>query len=401
MLELQPSTSVDRKLLYQETLINSTDRITKVSDNSVFAGTAAGVSKVTGKAEKDIVLALSQLFPNDSYGPYLDQCALNFGVSPRMAAQGSSTYVRVTATPGTNYVSSVNQCISSSGVVFEFESNFTIPSFGFTYQKIRSIDIGSKTNVDPLTINQIQPAPSGHIGVINEYKADGGLDLETDDLFRVRIKKGANILATGTLAMLEQVFININPKVLKIQHHGVDINGKVIISIITQNGMDLNTTELNQLITNSAGYFGLTEYKPYGTNFYGITLQNIVYQPIDISFRVQLDNTVNPDQVRINIQTAFSKYLDFRNFISYKDVVQWDNLLQIVKSTQGVVYVPDQYFYPRIDVPVDEFKLPRVRGFLMLDLTGTIISNFSGTLSPVFYPNVADFNFQQTVLNLI
>jgi hypothetical protein len=398
MLNLRPSTSSERKLLLEETFINSTDQISKVSPNSVFSGASAGIAKVIGKAEKDIILALSQLFPDDSYGQYLDQVALNLGIASRLSAQGSSTYVRVVGTPGTNYTAGTNQCQSTDGIIFDFESNFTIPTFGYTYQKVDSDSTGLSSNVSPLTITVMSPAPSGHIGVINEYSATGGLDQETDDLFRARIKQGSNVLARGTLSMLEQVFISINPKVLKIFHHGIDNNGKVIISIVTQNGVALTTGELNTLLSSSSDYFGLTEYKPYGTTSYGIILQNIVFQPIDVSFRVQLDSTVNPDQVRINIQTAFSKYLDFRNFVSYKDVVEWDNLLEIVKSTEGVTYVPDQYFYPRVDVAVDDFQLPRIRGFLMLNLDGTIISNFSGTLNPVYYPNVADFAYQSSVL---
>lgn len=398
MLDLKPSSSIERKLLFEETLLNLTDRISKISDNSVFAGTSGGVSKLAGKAEKDIIIALSQLFPDDAYGQNLDQVAQNFGVSGRLQTQGSSTYVRVVATPGTLYTASLNQPMSSTGIVFEFEQDFTIPDIGYTYQKIRSIDLGSQTNVDPLSISKISPTPSGHIGIINEYKATGGIDTESDQLFRIRIKQGSNILARGTLAMLEQVFIKINPKVLKLFHNGIDNNGNVILSIVTQNGMDLTTTELNQLLTQGTTYFNLTEYKPYGSSFYGIVLENIVYQPIDISFRVDLDQTINPDTTRINIQTAFSKYLDFRFFEPYKDVVEWDRLLNLVQSTKGVRYCPDQYFYPRIDIPVDVFKLPRIRGFLMLNLDGSIISNFSGTLSPVFYPNIADFSYVANVL---
>jgi len=400
-LDIRPSTSLERSLLFLETLLNTTDKISKVSDNSVVSGVAGGVAKVAGKAEKDIILSISRLFPDNASGSQLDQVALDHGISPRQLALGSSTYVRVTATPGTSYVSSIHKLVSSNGQNFEFEEDFIVPDFGFIYQKIRSLDIGLKTKVDALTISRLTTSPNGHINVINEAPAEGGRDIESDEEFRRRIKEGPNILARGTLSMLEQLFISLNSKVLRLYHHGNDNNGRVILSIATVNGVNLTQPELDSLLESSTKYFTLTEFRPFGSSFDGVILQNIEYQPLDISFRVELEGGVDPDEIRRNIQVIISKYLDPRQFNPSKDLVEWDNLLEIVKNTKGVKYCPDQYFYPRIDIPVNTFMLPRLRGFLMLDLAGSVISNFSGTLSPVYYPNVADFSYAQTVLRLM
>lgn len=400
-LDIRPSTSLERQLLFLETLLNSTDKVTKVSENSVLSGIAGGVAKVSGKSEKDIVLSISRLFPDNASGAQLDQVALDHGIAPRQLGIGSTTYVRVTGTPGTPYISSIHQLQSSSGQVFEFENDFTIPTFGFTYQKIRSLDVGLKTKVDALTISRLTSYPNGHTSVINEYLVEGGRDLESDELFRRRIKEGPNVLAQETLAKLEQLFLYQNSKVLRVYHHGSDNNGRIVLGIATVNGEDLTSPELSNLLSSSSKYLALTEYRPFGTTYEGIVLENILYQPIDISFRVELSSGVDPDEVRRNIQIIISKYLDPRQFDPSKDLVEWDNLLEIVKSTKGVKYVPDQFFYPRIDIPVNTFMFPRLRGFLMLDLNGSVISNFSGTLSPVFYNSQADFSFQQTVLRLI
>lgn len=399
-LDIKPSTSIERRLLFLETLINSTDKVTKVSDNSVLSGIATGIAKITGKGEKDIMLALSQLFPDSAFSEQLDQVAKNFGVSPRMGKLGATTYVRVMADPGTAYFANVHFPASSSGVRFEFEQNFTVGATGFIYAKVRSLDRGANTNVDPLTISQLSPAPDGHVNIINEVRAEYGRDIESDEFFRIRIKNGANILARGTLAMLEQVFIAINPKVLKVFHYGNSNSGKVIVAIATQDGSTLTSTELDSLMKNSALYFSLTEYKPFGSEFYGLELKNVDYAPIDIAFRVELDNSVNPDDIRKSIQVAVSKYLDFRFFDTANMRVEWDNLLQIVKNTRGVKYLPDQYFYPRSDLNIDRFALPRLRGFLMLNLDGQVISNFTGTLSPVYYPAVIDHAYMSTILDL-
>lgn len=56
-------------------------------------------------------------------------------------------------------------------------------------RKWKSDSEGASTNVDPLSINKLNPVPSGHIACTNEYRATGGRDDEDDDLFRIRIKE--------------------------------------------------------------------------------------------------------------------------------------------------------------------------------------------------------------------
>lgn len=399
-LQIHPSTSQERKLLAIETIINTTDKVSKVSNESVLSGIAAGISKISGKAEKDIILALSQLFPDLAYSDSLDQVAKNFGVASRFGELGSSTYVRISASSGTQYKKGTHTFKSTTGIRFNLEEDITISSFGFGYAKVSSIETGENTNVDPLTITQVTPTPSGHVSVMNEYKADGGRNIESDELFRIRIKDGANILARGTLSMLEQVFINTNAKVLKVYNSGRDLSGKIVLSIQTQNGQLLSDTELDELLNASSAYFTLTELQQFGNVFTGIKLKNVDYGNVDIFFRCELDSSFNPDEIRKKIQVNISKYLDPRFFDPTKQKVEWDNLLEIVKNTEGVKYVPDQYFYPRADIFFLGNVIPRLRGFLMLDLQGHIISDFQGVLSPEFYPSVIDDSYLQTVLNL-
>lgn len=400
-LNISPQTSRELKNLVIETLLNTTDKVTKVSPDSVLSGLAGGIAKVGVKSSKDIILAISQLFPDTAFGEQLDQVALNFGIAPRFGAISSSTYVRLVGDPGTFYDKDLCILKSNSGIEFELENDVTIGSFGFLYAKVHSVTSGINTNVDALTINNISPAPSGHQYIINEVAAYGGRNIEEDEFFRIRIKDGANILSRGTIAMLEQKYISINPKVLRCFYQGINLEGKVRIAVATVDGSDLSNPELNELLEQGSDYFCFTDYKPTGTQFYGVELINVEYQPVDISFRVDLFPSVDNDEIRREIQISIMKYIDFRFFDAAKDRVEWDNILQIIKNTNGVKYVPDQFFTPRTDIAVQVNKLPRLRGFLMLDLEGNIIQNSSGTLTPVYYPNNPDFSYQQTVLNNI
>lgn len=400
-LNITPSTSEERKQLVVETILNKTTKVSKITNNSILNGVSYGIAKVAGKAEKDIVLALGKLYPDTAFGSQLDQVAQDNGIASRFGASQSSTYVRVVGDAGSQYIAGVNTFTSTDGVVFNIEESVTLGVDQFAYIKVRSVDVGLKANVKPASITTITPAPTGHRFCVNEYKATGGRDAEDDLTFRQRIKEGANILSRGTISMLEQVFMQINTNVLRCIYQGINSRGQLKIAIVTQNGIDLSQSEISTLLTRGEKFFGLSELRPYSRQSYGIELVNIEWQTFDISFRCKLSASVLSDDARIEIQTKISKYLDFRYFNAGVDKVEWDNLLSIVKNIRGMEYVPDEYFYPRVDMATDSNKLPRLRGFLMLDLQGGVINTASGALNPVYYPQQADFSYVQTVLRNI
>jgi len=74
-LNIRPSTSQERKAIFLQSLLNGTNKVSKVSSGSVLDGVADGVAKVAGKAEKDVILAVSQLFPDTAFSDQLDQVA--------------------------------------------------------------------------------------------------------------------------------------------------------------------------------------------------------------------------------------------------------------------------------------------------------------------------------------
>jgi hypothetical protein len=396
----QITTLEELKQMFVELLLDKTDKVTKVTDGSVLNGFAFGTAKLGQKVLKDVAIIESHIFPDSAAGIYLDNVARLNGTSPRYGASKSSTYVRVVGAPGTTYVAGTTIFSSTQGQNFDVLQNYVIGAQGFGYVKVRSQNTGSITKVDPLTINRVNPVPVGHQYCINEFGAFGGKDAEDDTIFRRRIKDSPNILARNTLSYLEQIFNKIENSVLKVYYHGVNDQGQIVLAILTENGVDLTTPELNNILLQGEKFFGLNELKPDGFNGYGISLTNISWQPVDISFRVELFTSYNPDEIRKEIQIRFNKYIDYRTW-EYNKRVEWDDLLQLVKTTPGVKYVLDNYFTPNNDVNVDVNKLPRIRGFLMLDPDGNLISDGANNLNPIFYPENPDFNFQSSVLSTI
>jgi uncharacterized phage protein gp47/JayE len=373
------------KQLFLEILINKTNKVSDISDNSVLNAVAYGTAKVAQKCMKDIAIVESHIFPDSASGEYLDSSATLFGAIPRRTvATGSSTYLRLVGAIGTQYIAGTNNFSNYNGVQFELESDFTIGDFGWGYAKIRSIDSGSKTNVEPNSIVNVFPIPVGHIGCTNEYYAIGGSDIESDELLRIRIKKHLNILSKSTIAYLTEVFRSFNSDILNLINLGNDDAGNRVIAIVLQSGQGLNQPELDDLLDQVKSYFPITDLNMYGDTI-GIKLQNVEWDFIDVDFRVQIMSDYDTDEVRKQIQINLTKYIDFRFWDSIRKV-EWDDLLSIVKNTEGVRYVPDTFFNPFIDKKIPSSKLPRIRGFIMRNLDGVIVADSNNVISPIFYP---------------
>ena len=389
----------DLKQMFLEILLNKTDKVSDISDDSVLNGIAYGCAKVGQRLLVNQGIVEGHLFPDTAYGQYLDNIASIRGVSPRFGACGSTTYVRVIAEPGTSYIMGVQKFTSTSGVTFELEESKTVDENGFAYIKVKSTQVGTSTNVDPVSINKVSPKPNGHISVTNEYAATGGMDAESDALFRQRIKNSMNALSRGTIAFIEQVFMKINPRVLRVFKGGITSNGKMNLIICSTNGASFSQNEFDLMISRSEEYLSLYDIlREVGG--YALNLVNVEWQYVDVSFRVELDPSYDVDVVRKNIQIQMNKLFDYR-FWNQGDRIEWDDLLQVAKNTEGVRYIPDNYFYPQSDINVPSNKLPRIRGFIMYDLNGNIIKSNNGLISDVYYPNSPNIDFQSSVVNTI
>lgn len=388
MITKTSATITNLKNLFIEMFLDKTAKVSNVADGSVVNATAFGVAKVAQKAMKDIAIKEAQIFPDTATGVYLDKAAALYGVSPRKGALGSSTYIRVSANPDTVYDTSVT-FVNKNGIRFQVDEALTVGESGYGYVKVRSINAGYSTNVPPNSITNVSPQPQGHIECTNEYYAIGGRDSEDDETFRIRIKNNLNILSKNTIEYWTQTLSNIDDRVLKVMSAGLDEKGIYNLYVVSQNGIFFTEEELDTLLESAQGYFGISELNIEG-KVVGIGIKNIdwfyVGSERGLDFRVQLQPDYDVSTVRQNIQVNLTKYLDFRFWTPGK-IVEWDDLLDIVKKTDGVKYVPDEYFFPYYDQQVPANQLPRIRGFVMRDQDGNILYDSDSNLSPLFYPS--------------
>lgn len=371
------------KSLFVETFLNHTNNVSKISDLSVLNAVSYGFAKLFRKIIKDIAIVEAKIIPELSYGSYLDDAAKNFGVSSRKTAVGSSTFILVNADPGTVYIPGVSRFLSNQGIIFDITSITIIPTEGYGYVPVSSSNSGLITNVSPFSINTISNPPVGHISCTNEYQAIGGRDNESDIEFKNRISKHEFTASKGTLSKILSELQLIDPTIYSLKKMGV-FNGKVVIGVLSCNGKHYTTSQLSNFLKLLKDKLSISDYS---NQFSGISFElvNPTWQYIGgssgIDFRIKFSG--DEDEIRKNIQISLTKYFDFKTFTDNK--IQWEDLLNIVKSVDGVEYVPDEFFYPNSDEDVDEFSVPRVVKFVMRDLYGGILYNNDSNILSVYY----------------
>lgn len=387
------------KQIFLEVFLNKTDKVNDVGAESVLNGIAYSCAKVGQKCLVNQGVVEGHLFPDTAYGEYLDELAAIRGVAPRFGAAPSTTYVRFVGDPGTFYNAADLILYSTTGISFTLEEDVVIDANGYAYGKVRATSSGANTNVDPLSINRMNMVPEGHLSVTNEYRASGGRDSEDDELFRQRIKDSVNQLSRGTISYLEQVFMRINDRVLRLHKGGITADGRMNLIVVSVNGQNFSSQEFDEILSRSEEFLPLNELLRESTD-YALSLQNVDWLPVDVEFRVDIDPAYDQAVVRRNIAIQMNKLFDYR-FWKYGDKVEWENLLYAAKNVEGVRYVPDTHFYPRADINVPRYQLPRIRGFVLRDLEGNVIEDNGGLMSAVYYPNNPDDGYAASVLSNI
>ena len=391
-METKIYTRDEIKNQFIQVVLNHTNKISKISDNSVLNGISYGVASIVQKLMKDTALLESELFPEYAYGQYLDKIAQRTGVSPRQSYLGSSVWLRLVGVPGTSYNSSTTFS-TPDGIVFNIYDTVTIPDAGYCYVKARSVSTGAQTNVKANTITQISNAPSGHLYVINEVPATGGVDIEDDKSLFSRISQNFNNFAFDTLSKIRMVLTILNPLILDVKKLGTDSStGKVKLGIVTVNGTQLTQEELKGLSERLTDYLSLSDLSIFSTIKHQSLIDLEMVQTVNLvlDFRVGLSN-VDLDLLRSKILIEITKLFDYREWKEGSSV-SWSDIFYIVKSQEGIQNLPSKYFHLvqgdkvfTSDIEVPSTKLPALKGFIMRDLNGEVYTRGKSTIIPYYY----------------
>ena len=77
------TTADELKQIFTEILLNKTDKISDISNESVLNGIAYGCAKMAQRLLINQAVVEGHLFPDTAYGTYLDDIARSNGIAPR------------------------------------------------------------------------------------------------------------------------------------------------------------------------------------------------------------------------------------------------------------------------------------------------------------------------------
>ena len=380
--------------LATQTLLNNTDKVTKIAPFSVIQGLLSAVASVGQSALKDVALADTRFNVDFAADEDLDEIGTLYGVTSRLPATNSSTYVRLVADAGTTYPAGTI-FESSTNISFTLDSVVRVGSSNISYGKVTSTTTGESANVPALSINAVADTITGHRGVFNDFAAQFGSDAENDDRFRTRIKEGFNTLSTSTQARLEFILKTEFPDVLRLVFINTgDITG-VTYGVVPVNGSDFTETQLNEMAITIRPFLSASDSSLGGTP--NILFRNIEYTPIDVQIFIERDDLISINDIYTEISVRFNNELNYTLW-NWERPVEWDNLLAIVKRVNGVRYVDDSQFTPRADIHIPLHTMPRFRRLTIFGLDGILIrSGGEDTLRNYFYPNTIENAFNNVI----
>ena len=409
MTLIKPTGIEKLKKMFIDLVINKTSNVTKVSKGSTLNAFAYGSAKLGQKVLKDGGLLEANIFPDNAVDTSLDGIAERRGLPTRFGAAASSVYIRLLGDVGTAYLTANSvSATGTDGLTFNLAEDVTIPSatggatIGYVYGKFDCVIAGEASNVDAFTLDTIGNAPANHDSAINDVRAFGGRDAESDDSLRERIKRGINAYATGTLAKYEQIAIQTNGNVLRIYMKGFNTTGQVLFGVATVGGVYLSAGELTTL---AAGIRVFMEYSDY---LKGCECVNMDYTAIDIDIRIDYDSNFDVEDIRRRMQIAFQGSVNWLTWNDSDEVVEWEDLSVISASLSGVTRVYDQFLLlnsnARTDVDIPKGTLPYFRSMTLRDSAGTLLTESTLTDTQIesnpllYYRNQDDYEYQQTIL---
>jgi len=387
------STVSELKNILLEILFSKTDKVSKVSSTSVLNAVAYANAKIGQKALKDIAIVESQLFPEYATGETLDIIAARYGIFSRLIQCQSSVYIYIYASAGTVYSKLNHIFVSNQGINFTLDNNIIIPECKYIYAKASSNESGLSSNSEALSITTCISPPVGHVFCTNTFSAIGGRDFESDEELLYRIQNIHNTFAVKTLDFLTQIALKGNYNILKFINLGT-FNGKTKLGVVTQNAVALSDTDLNGLLIYLQPYFSLADIATEINS--KVIIENVFYSPIDLDFKIEyLSSLYSIDEIYSKIQRKIYDYIDFR-YWDFDVNIKWDELLNLVRNTEGVIHIPYADFKVnggQNDIEVSEKVFPKFRSFLLYNLNGNILINSGNTTNSVIYINPYNQNF--------
>lgn len=277
--------------------------------------------------------------------------------------QKSSALIPVAPTP--------LQVSSSDGATFNATEDLLLePEFAGSTTltgKLIALSVGTGTsqNVAAGTISSVvnpSVSPLVTLTVTNDSAAQGATDVETDTAFRSRIAGLFAALNQGTRQFYDAQVRLALPRVVRTYvARGSQLN-EVVVYCATRDGSALSSPEKSTIAT------ALMEVTPVQTF---VTITDMLFQSIDVSFDTTLTPGTTAAQVTASIARSYAGLLDW-SIWPFETSIQADDLLRIASGTDGIDSLTISSFVPATDTSLPAATLPKVGTIAIRDVsTGT------------------------------
>lgn len=393
----KPLTVEKLKAIATEMFYNRTRLVTKTGKGSVINAMLYVLAKLAQKIINNIATLETYLFPESATGERLDEIAKLRGVSPRGGATKSSVYLLVIAKSSSDYdedvsdgvtINTTTRFISNDGVEYSAvnQDPIIIDDGDFKYIRVVSQNSGSNSYSPAYSITSTSQGVNDSIAniqsVFNEYAAYGGKDAESDNLFRQRIKKSMNAFALGTK---ERMFYHINSvdsRVCRLEFCDFNPNGFPAFYVFSEDGTAFDADTLSRFKTAAQKFISFGAQTP---DFINATRTD--YE-VKVKLRIAKDYETVVGEV---LNNATINVIESVNWIlpSFSKL-EWDNMLQAVKDTDGIAYVYDEEFYlygagdeliaePQKDLMINKYSYPYLSRIVFTDKDGKVIKTKENT----------------------
>lgn len=396
----KPLTIERLKRIATETFYNKNNKVTKAGKGSVIDAILYVCAKLAQKIMANIATLEVFLFPEFATGKNLDDVGALRGVGFRSGSSSSYVWVTIVAKYSSDYPFEsgvIDGVVIDSSFVFH-DSNgndfiypdgtITILDGSYDMIKLKSVNEGSKSNVNAYSINYVrQDTANGNttkkniLSITNETPAFGGMDSQSDDLFRSRIKKSLGSFSLSTIEKVYNYLWSVDDSVVKVNYQR-EIEGDVIyVASESASSFDEPTLEKFRFVAQKFTPFG--GQVPKFKNYYRQTFQ--------IYIRLKKNEDYESGFVFNELSKNIADSIEWEKD-SFKKI-EWDNLLQATKDTIGVDYVDDKYFLLapyggqpidlsnyelfRKDIEMEENIIPHIVNISVKDLNGNDIKDIS------------------------
>jgi hypothetical protein len=322
------------------------------TDVNIFVGSN---SVVGDTIVKQLGYSVSKLFLDGAQGDDLDRLAFdryNLTRKGASAALGAVTFTRLTDTVGAGTIGTGTLLQALNGTQY---ITTTIANFGATSltssANVRAVQAGKAAQVGTNALTSFSQPSSifdRSITVTNPLATSGGEDVETDDLFRARIRNFWNTARRGVLAAIEQGALSV-PGVVSAQAvEAYNLQGQParLVLLYVADSTGVASLQLAQAVQSA-----LNDYRAAGIY---VSVQTSLPQIINIVLNLTFQANINTVTLGMLVQLAVVSYVNSLPVNGTLTISGLQSVLQrfvsqgLVVNTPGTIVSPIGDLVPAI-----------------------------------------------------